>query len=165
MDVNKKIFELFKAHEITYDLFVHESASTCESASAKRGLDLSVGAKSILFKGKSGFCVFTIRADRGVSSLKVRKILGSNKLRFASHEELMKLCHVVKGALPPLAGPLYGLAHYADKSLMSGEKVVFNAGILTESVVISTSDFLRLADPIICEFSDDSYSISNKYLP
>lgn len=155
MDVNKKIYELFEAHGISYDLFVHESASTCESASAKRGLDLSVGAKSILFKGKTGFCVFSIRAHLEVSSQKVRKVLGSNKLRFATHDELMEICHVEKGALPPLAGPLFNLPHYADKSLTTGEKIVFNAGILTESVVISTQDFLRLANPIICEFSDD----------
>jgi aspartate-semialdehyde dehydrogenase len=67
---------------------------------------------SILFKAKDGFYIFTIRANFEISSNKVRKILGSNKLRFASHEELEKVCFVVKGALPPLAGPLYNITHY-----------------------------------------------------
>lgn len=153
MQVYHQIFEILKIHAVQYEKFEHIASDNCTQAANERGLDLSVGAKSILFKAKNDFVIFTIRAHLEVDSNKVRKILGVNKLRFATNNELMANCHVVKGALAPLVSKLYGIPHFIDKSLQTGEKIAFNAGVLTESVVISTQDFLRLIDGQFCEFS------------
>lgn len=153
MTIYEQVFEILRNQNIKFEHFSHSASESCIDSANNRNLDLSVGAKSLLFKGKDGFCIFTIRAHLEVDSNKVRKILASNKLRFASQDELLKECRVVKGALPPLVSLVYGLPHFIDKSLQTGEKIAFNAGVLTESVVISTEDFFKLVSAKICEFS------------
>lgn len=150
--IKNKILNLLNKNEIPFDTFIHEGGETCFSSAQSRGTHLSDGAKSLLLKSKEGFSLFTLRAHLEADSNLIRKILESNKLRFATSDELMSICNVVKGALPPFGNYLYNLPHYIDDSIMSGEFVVFNAGILTYSITLKTSDYLKIVDAVICDF-------------
>jgi Ala-tRNA(Pro) deacylase len=153
MDMKDKILNFLDSHQIQYDLIEHPPAETCELSANHRGKDMAIGGKSILFKDKKDFRLFTLPADKKVDNNKVRKILKSQKLRFASNEELMHLAGVVKGALPPFGVPLIPYDHYVDNKLKDNTEIAFNAGVLTLSVVMDMQDYIRLVNPTWCDFA------------
>jgi Ala-tRNA(Pro) deacylase len=153
MDITQKIISILTENQIQFDEIDHGIAQTCEESARARGADIRIGGKTILFKDKRDFRLFTLSASLEVDSNRVRKILKSQRLRFATNEELQELCSVERGALPPLGKELYPFDHYLDKSIISNDKIAFNAGILTKSIIMSVEDYIRLTNPIICEFS------------
>ena len=43
---------------------------------------------------------------------------------------------------------------YADPSTVANEKIAFNAGSLTNSIVMATADWVRIAKPEVFEFAE-----------
>lgn len=155
MDKTSAIRNFLEENSVTYREVDHEVAPTCELSAKYRGESIAIGGKTLLFKDKKGFRLFVISAALQVDSNKVRKILGSQRLRFASEEELLEKCSVVKGALPPFGRPLQDFDLYVDESIFKNDLIAFNAGILTKSFILDMDDYKRLVDPIICSFSKD----------
>ena len=81
------------------------------------------------------------------------KILKTSKLRFATGEELYNLAGVTKGALPPFGREILPIDLYLDRSILLNEKIAFNAGLLTKSIIILVEDYLEMVSPIVCDFS------------
>lgn len=153
MNLEKKIISLLQSSGVSYQLLEHGPAPTCEIAAKLRGSDLRAGLKTVLFKDKKRFVLFSLRADHQVDSKKVRKILSSQKLRFATEDELIELTGVKKGALPPFGRELFTLDLYLDKSVHLFPEVAFNVGVTTRSCILKTQDYMKLVDPNLCEFS------------
>lgn len=149
--ITEKIFDLIK--DFNYELIEHTPAQSCEESARLRGSHISIGGKSILFKDKSDFRLFTLPANKEVNNKSVRKILKSQKLRFATQQELIQLAGVEKGALPPFGRPLYPFDHYIDRTLLENEFIAFNAGKLTTSVILKMKDYLSIVNPIIDDFA------------
>ncbi|WP_127713995.1 YbaK/EbsC family protein [Halobacteriovorax sp. HLS] len=153
MELKARIIQFLKQNSIPFTIREHEAASTCEDSARLRGEDLAIGGKTLLFKDKVGFKLFVISAKLQVDSNKVRKILNSSKLRFATAGELMDLCSVEKGALPPLGRPVQDFDLFIDESIKANDKIAFNAGLLTTSIILKTEDYLKVVDGQFCEFS------------
>ena len=153
MDVHQKLLMLLNDNKIEYTLLEHSETVTCEQSAQARGESVAIGGKTILFKDKKDFRIFTLSAAKEVDSNKVRKILSSQRLRFATSDELRDLCGVVKGALPPIVKGLYPYSHYLDRSVLENEKIAFNAGLLTKSIIMKTKDYLDIIDAQVCDFS------------
>ena len=147
------LIELLNKNSVKFKELNHGETTTSEQSAQARGLDLRLGGKSILVKGKSDFHVFVISAALQIDLKKVRKILNSQKLRMATQEELMSVAGVVKGAMPPFGYPVLPLDLYVDLSITKNSKIAFNAGVLTKSLIIDVSDYLKIANPTICEFA------------
>lgn len=141
-----RILEHLKNLEIAHKLMTHEPAETCEKAAQYRGLPLQFGGKTALLKSKHGFHLFCVAANLQFDNAKIRKLLGSQKLRFAREEEKEELLGVPRGAIPPLGHPITDLELYLDASIFENESVAFNIGVLTQSVVVSLEDFLKLTE-------------------
>lgn len=129
---------LFKAHQIDYQ-------SDFEK-------DPKLSGKSLLLKDKNSFQIFTIRGDRKSDNKKIRKILNSQKLRFATDAELFEIAGVISGCLPPFGRPLVDVDHYIDEELLDNEFISFNAAITDKKVRLKMNDYLKMAKPSICEF-------------
>ena len=155
MDLTTKIKQYLVDSNISYKELDHDEAHTCEDSARLRGEDISIGGKTLLFKDKTSFKLFVISARLQVDSNKVRKILGSSKLRFATTDELMNLCNVVKGALPPFGRPIQDFDLYIDHSIKKNEKIAFNAGLLTKSIILQTKDYFNLVDATFCNFQKE----------
>lgn len=155
MELTSKIRNYLLENKVTFKELDHDQAHTCEDSARLRGEDISIGGKTLLFKDKSGFKLFVISAKLQVDSNKVRKILGSSKLRFATTQELMDLCYVVKGALPPFGRPIQNFDLYIDHSIKENEKIAFNAGLLTKSIILNIQDYLKLVDATFCDFQKE----------
>ncbi|MGB0454403.1 MAG: aminoacyl-tRNA deacylase [Bacteriovoracaceae bacterium] len=150
-----KILKLLDQKKVNYKIVRHAAAPTCELSAEARGEPLKNGGKTLLFKGKKSFFIAVISAEKTVDSNRLRKIIKSQRLRFATDEEFQELTGVPKGALPPLSS-LFEFDFFVDTSILNLERVAFNAGELTTSIILSTEDYLELIRAKYCHFSKNS---------
>ena len=155
-NLTERLRDLLQSNNIEFVEVEHPPGPTCESAADARGAELKIGGKTLLFKDKRNtFNLFVLSAAKKADNNKIRKILKSQKLRFATKEELMEFAGVEKGALPPFGRDILPFDLYLDKSILGNEKIAFNAGVLTTSFILKVEDYLKLVDPIICQFSKE----------
>ena len=83
----------------------------------------------------------------------MRKHFGAKKIRFADRDELLDLTGLVPGAVPPFGKPFIDIDLMVDKSILNNQKIAFNAGSLTDSIIMSVEDYLKVAKPEILTFS------------
>ena len=155
MTTNERLLEYLKQSGVRFEIINHPDTegNSCTDSARARGMELRLGAKSLLVKSKRGFHLFTLSAAKSADSQKMRKILGSAKLRFATADELWDLAQVKKGALPPFGTPFYSFDQYLDDSILSLSQIAFNAGALTQSITMPLADYLTLVKPTRCQFS------------
>ena len=154
-ELTERIRRLLEDHQVPYEELDHAASTTCEESAKNRGEELHIGGKSLLFKDKKDFRIFVISASKQVDNQRVRKILKSQKLRFATSEELWDLAGVVKGAMPPFGRPLFPYDLYVDESIFENERIAFNAGLLTKSFILKVDDWKKLIEPNICQFAKE----------
>jgi prolyl-tRNA editing enzyme YbaK/EbsC (Cys-tRNA(Pro) deacylase) len=125
----------------------HEPTYTSAESAAARGEPLRHGGKSLLVKVGDTFRLFVLPADRGLDSVAIRKQFGERRSRFATRDELLELTGLVPGSVPPFGRPILPFPLYVDRTLTDNERIAFNAGSLTDSIVMSLADYLAAAHP------------------
>ena len=147
------ILEFLDGEGITYRRISHEPTRTSEDSARARGEALETGGKALLLKAGEDFSVFVLSAALKLDSSAVKKRLGVKSLRFATADELMDLTGLVPGSVPPFGEPVLPFPLFVDESIEANDRIAFNAGSLTDSVVLSTVDYLRVAGGEIFRFS------------
>ena len=133
---------------VTFREIEHQPTRTSEESAAARGEELSVGAKALLLRTDDVFRLFVLPADRKLDSSAIRRYLSARKTRFATVEELHELVGLVPGAVPPFGRPILPFELYADEAMgIKTDRVAFNAGSLTHSIIMAASDWLSVARP------------------
>jgi len=156
MNILNRIRKLLNGANIDYREAHHEPTRTSEESAAARGEPLSVGAKALLLRTDDVFRLFVLPADRKLDSNAIRRHLGVRKTRFATIEELDEMVGLVPGAVPPFGEPVLPFELYADESVGTEHgKVAFNAGSLTDSIIMSAADWEALARPARFRFAKD----------
>jgi prolyl-tRNA editing enzyme YbaK/EbsC (Cys-tRNA(Pro) deacylase) len=143
----QSIRELLTAEGIAFREVHHEPTFTSEESARARGEELRTGGKALVLRGEDEFALFVLPADRKIDSGAVRRTLGWKKLRFASREELLELTGLVPGSVPPFGRPVLPFALYVDTGITENERIAFNAGSLTDSIILSVADYLRVGAP------------------
>jgi len=151
--VLQSIITLLDTNDISYRLIHHEPTFTSEQSAAVRGEDLRIGGKAILMKTGDDFRLLVISAELRVDSKAIKKHLGASGLRFATAEELRELTGLVPGSVPPFGRPILPFELYADPSVFANDRIAFNAGSLTDSIVMSSADYRAIARPVEFTFS------------
>lgn len=131
----------------------HEPTRTSEESARARGEELRIGGKALLIKTDADFRLFVLSADRKLDSAAIRAHFGAKKTRFASPEELMELTGLVPGSVPPFGPPILPFPLCVDPSVFENERIAFNAGSLTDSIIMKTGDYRRLANPEVFTFA------------
>ena len=157
-ETNYEVLESIRAYlndaKVEFRESEHAPTRTSEESAAARGEDMKVGAKALLLKTDDIFRLFVLPADRKLRSSAIRHRLGVKKTRFARIEELKEMTGVVPGCVPPFGEPILPFELYADDAVgVVSDKVAFNAGSLRHSIIMSASDWERLARPIRFSFS------------
>jgi Ala-tRNA(Pro) deacylase len=138
---------------IEYRELHHEPTFTSEQSAAVRGESIRIGGKALLIKTDDEFRVFVLSAAFKLDSAAIRKFLGARKTRFATPEELKELTGLVPGSVPPFGPPITPFELFVDESVGQNPRIAFNAGSLTDSIIMSTADYLRIASPQVFRFS------------
>jgi prolyl-tRNA editing enzyme YbaK/EbsC (Cys-tRNA(Pro) deacylase) len=93
-------------------------------------------------------------ADLQLDSAAVRTFLNVKKTRFATADELMRLTGLVPGSVPPFGEPILPFELYADQQIgVRHDRVAFNAGSLTTSIIMPAADWKRIAKPQVFAFA------------
>lgn len=156
MPVFDSIRALLDSQGIAYRTVHHEPTRTSEESAQIRGEDLKVGAKAILMKCDDVFRLFVISAAQKIDSKAIKSALKLKSLRFASREELLERTGLEPGAVPPFGRPILDFDLYADPSVFDNDRVAFNAGSLTDSIIMSAADYRRVAGAHELEFAVQS---------
>ena len=152
------ILETIRSHletdNIPFREVHHEPTRTSEASAAARGEPLNVGAKALLLRTDDIFRLFVLPANRKLDSTAIRRHIGVRRTRFATVDELYDMVGLVPGAVPPFGEPILPFELYADVTLgVETDKVAFNAGSLTDSIIMSASDWESIAKPLRFRFA------------
>src|ERR1700684_1298017 len=139
--------EWLTAEGVVFREVHHEPTRTSEESAHARGEELRVGGKALLLKVDDVYRLFVLSADRKLDSAAIKRHFGARKMRFATPEELADLTGLVPGSVPPFGQPVLPFPLYADPSVFENERIAFNAGSLTDSMVMPAGDYRRLAAP------------------
>jgi Ala-tRNA(Pro) deacylase len=147
--VHERLVQHLVAAGVSFRQVHHEPTPTSADAARARGEPIGCGAKALLLKAGERFRLFVLPADRKLDSALVKRQLGIDRLRFASQEELLALTGLVPGSVPPFGEPILPFELLADVAIGTiYPQVAFNAGSLTDSVIMSASDWDRVAKPV-----------------
>jgi Ala-tRNA(Pro) deacylase len=127
-----------------YQLVEHAPASTSAEAARVRGTPLEAGAKALVLQAPERAVHVVVPAHRRLDNTRLRALLGTRTLRFATPDELLALTGCVPGAVPPF-GAFFGLEALVDRGVAERTDVAFNAGSTSVSILMRGDDFLRVA--------------------
>ncbi len=57
--------------------------------------------------------------------------------------------------MPPLGRPILDMDLYVDVSVRANDRVAFNAGSLTDSIIMAADDYFGLIDATVFDFARD----------
>lgn len=153
MTIFQTICSLLDERGIPYRTVHHEPTFTSEESAKARGEDVRIGGKAIVMKVDETFRLFVLSAALKVDSKRIKQHFGAKSTRFATAEELLQLTGLVPGSVPPFGPPVLPLPLYLDGSVTENERIAFNAGSLTDSVILRTEDYLTVAQPERFDFA------------
>ena len=153
MTILESITQFLQKQGIPFSTVHHEETRTSEESARARGEDISIGGKALLVKIDDAFRLFVISASQRVDSKKIKVHFGAKSIRFANEEELRRFTGLIPGAVPPFGRPIQDLDLFVDESITRNTKIAFNAGSLTDSIIMQTEDYLRATKPTVLSFS------------
>ena len=143
-----RIREFLKAQDVAYREAHHGPTRTSREAADARGEPIRIGGKAIVAKVDQGFRLFVLSAALELDSRAICRHLKAQRFRFALREELLELTGLVPGCVPPFGRPIMDLDLYLDCSILENDRIAFNAGSLTDSMIMDREDYIRIAQPL-----------------
>lgn len=152
-DVFARLRDWLDREGVVYRHVQHAPTRTSEESAQARGEELRVGGKALLLRVDDSFRLFVLSAARKLDSTAIRRRFNARHTRFATPTELLERTGLVPGSVPPFGEPLLPFELYADPSALENDRIAFNAGSLTDSIVMAVVDYKRLASPVAFAFS------------
>ena len=134
------------SHGVAYEVEHHPLAYTAQEVAAVEHVPGRKFAKPVIVNADGRLVMTVLPANRRLDLEKVKAVLGSEDARIAREEEFAPIfddCE--RGAEPPF-GNLYGMPVIVDTNLPDDE-MVFNAGSHTETMKLSTAEYMGLVHP------------------
>jgi Ala-tRNA(Pro) deacylase len=153
MTIVEAIRERLNREAVVFREVHHAPTRTSEESALARGEELRIGGKALLIKVDADFRLFVLSADRKLDSAAIRTHFQAKKTRFASPEELLQLTGLVPGSVPPFGAPILPFPLYTDPSVFENQRIAFNAGSLTDSIIMGIDDYRRIAKPEVFSFA------------
>jgi len=125
----------------------HAPTLTSQDSARERGEELRFGGKALLMRIEEEFALFVLPADLKADSGIIRRELGARRMRFATREELFEKTGLVPGSVPPFGKPILPFPLYVDARIEGHPRIAFNAGMLTDSIILAIPDYLQVARP------------------
>ena len=154
--VVSSIRSLLDEHAVPYTFIEHEAGITSEEMMLiRKDYSLSEGAKALILLTDIGFVQVVVPGDKKFKNSKLRKVIRTKNIRFATLEELATITNgILPGAIPPF-GTLFNLTVYADKKLFVNDHIVFNCGERTASISMQSDDYKNVIRPVIVDITEE----------
>lgn len=151
--ITDRIRAMLVSRNIPFREIHHEPTHTSQESAQARGEDIAIGGKALLMKMEDEFHLFVLSAARKIDSQKIKQHFNVKRLRFATTEELLALTGLVPGSVPPFGSPILPFSLHVDVSIPANDRIAFNAGALTISIIMNCRDYLSIAAPEVFDFS------------
>jgi len=155
MEVFEKLKKYLRDNQVKFKEIHHQPTRTSQEAANARGEEVRIGGKALVMKLGKEFKLLVISAARKMDSRMIKDYFNVKRTRFANQDELLELTGLVPGSIPPFGRPILDLDLYLDESITRNNRIAFNAGSLTDSIIMDIEDYLRLAQPQIIKFSSE----------
>lgn len=152
MAVQTSIEEFLEQRQIPFTTFTHRPAFTAQEQAAVSHVPGWNWAKTVVCMADGQPILSVLPAPYVIDFEQLRQLVGAEKVRLATEDEMARLypgCEV--GATPPL-GPLYDQRVFVEQGLVGGPDLVFDAGSHTKAIRMRFSDFTEVARPIVGSF-------------
>jgi Ala-tRNA(Pro) deacylase len=153
MTILKKLKDYLEKNQVRYEVGYHERVYTSQEIAAAMHVPGKELTKVIMVKADGKMVMLVLPASYRVDTKKLKKVFKCKRLGIAKEkdfEELFPDCEI--GAMPPF-GNLYHLEVWVDQILTEDEFIVFQAGSHVETLRIKYSDYARLVNPRMGDFS------------
>ena len=140
-------------NNIKYTAITHSKAYTAQELAQVMHVPGRELAKSIVIKFDDKPALAVLPASHHIDFSKLAQVLGTDKIEMVSEREFegyFPNCEL--GAMPPF-GNLFDLPVFVSRDLRDDEEIVFNAGTHINAIRKPYTDFERLVQPVVCEFS------------
>jgi Ala-tRNA(Pro) deacylase len=142
------VFDRLAALGIGYELHEHPPVFTAEEAEAHWRAIAGVAVKNLFLRNKKGnrHYLVILGIDKQADLRQLVRIIGDDRLSFASADRLLQHLGVTPGSVSP-----FGLIHdrargvqvVVDSDLRAAERLIFHPNDNTASIAISAADFVR----------------------
>ena len=151
MSTHEKLIALLDDGGAEYRTIHHEPEGMTSLVSRLRGHELAQAAKCIVVRIKLGrkvnkFVLAVVPGDYLVALDVLRDMWGGTYVSFATRETAEDLSGCVSGTIIPFSFR-DDLELVVDAGLLAEPEIYFNAARLDLSIALTTSDYLRLANP------------------
>lgn len=153
MTILKKLKDYLEKNGVSYEVGFHSEVFTAQEIAAAQHVPGKEMAKVVMVKADGKMLMLVLPASYQIDMKKLKKVLKAKKIGIAKEkqfEELFPDCEV--GAMPPF-GNLYNLEVWVDQVLTEDASIVFQAGNHIETVKIKYSDYAKLVNPKVGDFS------------
>ena len=153
MAVSVLVQEFLRQANVAYSVFPHTPAYTAQEEAAITHISGRDWAKPVVFFADGEPIQAVVPADLVIDLEQLLMLVGADRIRLATKEELAALYPDCEpGAVPPL-GPLYHQPVFVDVALAREPQVVFNGGTFGDAVCMRYDDFASLAHPVVGSFA------------
>lgn len=150
MTFKTKVTELLDSKGIKYRLLPHDKeVFTCGEAARIRGVVLDEMVKCIMLVDKDGKHVLAcLLADKKLDPSRAREIAGTQRLSFATKEQIKEVLGYTMGAVPPFVFEA-DVKVVFDNEISKKEKVNISSGDPGCGIELSSKELIALVKPKI----------------
>ncbi len=152
-DLYTKLIALLDQHEAQYRLIDHEPEGRTDIVSPMRGNELSQAAKCMVVMVMLGrkdrkWILGVVPGDAEIDKDAIKNLMRGTGVSFAPKDKAESLAGSVSGTVLPFSfNPK--LILIVDPSLLENDNIYFNAARLDRSLELRTSDYEKIAKPLI----------------
>lgn len=153
-NIRNEIIRQLKEHDMAFKHQVHAPTTTSEASATERGTALHEGIKAIILRGKQSKknYQFNLPAHLKLDMKQVAACV-HEKCEFEHPDVIRERFGLEIGSIPPF-GSLLNVDTFFDASIKTQQRVAFNCGFVTESIVMSATDLIELVAPTLVTVSD-----------
>lgn len=152
-NIRNEIIRLIKHHEIEFQHLIHETTSTSEDSARVRNTLLEEGVKSLILRGKTSKKNYQVNIPSNLKlDMKAVAEAVGEKCDFENPEVIKERFSLTVGGVPPF-GSLLNIETLFDDQIVKNDRVAFNCGMPTESIIMHSKDLLQLVQPKLGRFT------------
>ena len=148
-----QVQEFLKNSSVNYEILEHPPVFTAQQIAAIEHEPGKYVAKPVIVKIDGKYIMCVLPACCKIDLGKLKKELGAKNVELADEKEVGEIfddCEL--GAEPPF-GNLYDLPVILDKSLVSDDHIIFQAGTHDHAIRLGMDDYRKLVEPSVMDFS------------
>lgn len=152
-NMRSHIMSVLKKNNMPFEHIVHEATPTSQDSALERKTSIEDGVKALILRGKTTKKNYQFNIPAHLKlDMKAVADLVKEKCEFEDPSVIKERYGLIIGGIPPF-GHLLGLETYFDDFIASRDKVAFNCGLSTESIIMTGDDLIKLVNPKMGSFT------------